>query len=181
VDLLTIRTAIVEQLQQRLAPVKVASHGGRFSLKDIQRIAAQTPAVRVGCLGVRGVETSGGRVTVTAVFGAFVITTDKGQSKRDAAGLLLTGQVLACIPGNDFGIEQAEHPVETSIKADNLYSGQLEGKGIALWACTWQQQLEIEALDFDSLADFVTYAQQIDLDPNQDGEPSASDTLTMEQ
>lgn len=178
-SLLDLRTAIVDQLLTKLAPVKAESHGGRFTLADLQRIATGAPTVRVACLGVTGVEQSGGSVSATARWGAFVLTKDQRQLPRDHSALLITAQILASVVENRWGLEAAELP--TDLRGDNLYSGKLENKGVALWAVTWTQTIEIETLDFESLVAFATFHQEIDIDMNQAGEPLAADTVEMEQ
>lgn len=177
-SLLDLRTAITAKLDAALPNIDVKSHGGRFTLQDLQRIATQAPAVRVGCLGVIKAELSGSSVTVTATWGAFALAKDKHQLPRDAGALIMAAQILSIIPENNWGIDDAGLP--DKIRGDNVYSGKLDAKGVALWAVTWTQSTEIETLDFESLHDFATFAADYDLDP-ADGETDASDSVPLDQ
>lgn len=166
--LLAQRTAIVAALEDALPKtVDCNSHGGRFSVDDLKRIAQRTPAVRVGCLAIRDmVSDNAGGIDITVVWGVFVITTDTPQFSRDAAALILVAAIAALVPDNRWAAIASDNPA--AARGDNLYSGQLENVGVALWAITWQQQLTLDKQDLANLDAFQTLHVDFNLAPKDD-------------
>jgi len=179
-SLLTQRTAIVAAVKTALpAVIDCESHGGRFTPEDLKRIAQRTPAIRVGCLGIRSMESDGaGSFDVIVVWGIFVITADKPQLPRDAGALTLVAAIVQLVPDNIWNDTASGYPENS--RADNLYSGQLESVGVALWAITWQQKITLGGTDAGALDDFITFNATYDLAP-PDGQTDAQDSVTLEQ
>lgn len=179
-SLIEQRTAIVAAVKAAIPElVECQSHGGRFALEDLKKIAQRTPAVRVGCLGIRDmVSDGGGAIDVTAIWGIFVITTDKPMLPRDAGALILVGAIAAVVPDNLWDGTATGYPEGS--RGDNLYSGQLESIGVALWAITWQQKITLGGLDPAGLDDFITFNAAYDFAP-ADGAADAQDTITLDQ
>lgn len=176
-SLIEQRTAIVAAVKA-VCPelVDCQSHGGRFTLDDFKRIAQRTPTVRVGCLGIRDMVNDGaGGIDATATWGIFVITTDKPQLPRDGGALILVNAIATIIPDNLWNNTATGYPEGT--RGDNLFSSQLEGIGVALWAITWQQKLTLGGLDPAGLDDFITFNAAYNLT----GTADAQDTITLEQ
>ncbi|TAN61083.1 MAG: hypothetical protein EPN20_12955 [Magnetospirillum sp.] len=142
--LVDLRGAIVATIHARLPALDCQSHPGRFDLAEIKRIAAKAPAVRVACLGLPAAGAAGsGERDQEIRFAAFVLTTDKPRLPRDVAAINLVESLLLFLPGQRWG-KPGVHPVaEGQIKAENLYSSGLDGKGVALWGVNWSQKVRM--------------------------------------
>lgn len=154
-----IRKAVAAVLAELLG-VKVEPHGGRFDLQALKSVATRTPAVFVACLGMSGVEEKGSEISADVAWAAFVVTGDKPGKPRDESALALAHALVTHIPGNRWGLDESEsRPAQ--IRADNLYSADLDKHGVAMWAIGWRQRMVIDAgsvaLD-DFLAAYVTTA-----------------------
>ncbi len=172
-----LRTAIIAALAAGFpAGTAVDEYGGRLTPEEIKRIAAQAPAVKVAILGVdEAKDTPSGRVEVTAVCGAFLITKSKPGSPRDAAALILVSGALALIPGNLWGLEDTQIP--QAVRAQNLFSGELDKTAVALWGITWRQEISVGGIDEATLDDFITFHATWDMAP-PDAQTDAEDNLT---
>lgn len=178
-SLIACRDGIVAAIKAAIPALKeVKSHAGRFDLAELQRLAAKAPAVRVACLGVLSAKATPGCVEITVSWAAFVIAKDQRGLKRDAAALALITAIMPTIPGNLWGLDNVDAP--DKIRADNLYSGKLDQKGVALWGVRWQQDMQLGQLDEATLEAFNTLFVDWDLAPI-DGTTDTSDDITLEQ
>lgn len=177
--LLDLRTAMINAIQTALPSLKeVKAHGGRFSLEELKAASARAPSVRVACLGFPDIAQSEAGVKAQTAWGAFVIAGDQTQAHRDALALTLVWALALIIPGNCWSysdtVDQARQ-----VRADNLFSRELDKNGIALWAVTWRQEIDIAGSDLTELNDFVLC--HVDYDINQDGETDLSDEIDLPQ
>lgn len=178
-SLFTLRQAIVDDLQANLPTLKTCEgHGGRFDATEIKRVATRAPALYIACLGVSGADEGPDGITGTLQWGAFIVTRDSAAAPRDEAGLAILQALLLRLPGNRWGLDQAETRPE-AVQARNLYSATVDKLGVAMWAVSWRQRMVIGAeLDPATLDVFATFDAIHDLDTGQDGEPEANDHLT---
>lgn len=177
-----VRTAIVDTLKIDAAlkglDVDVRTHRGRFTMEDLKIIAARPMSCLVSFLAVKRAELQSGEVRCRCLFGAFVVTIDKPKVSRDSSALVITTRLLMLIPGNLWGLEIS---APENIDAVNLYSGNLNEKGVALWAVTWEQPVafDVTALnDDETLGDFLKFHADWDFVP-VDGTYAASDDVTL--
>ncbi|MEC7376838.1 MAG: hypothetical protein VX421_04450, partial [Pseudomonadota bacterium] len=63
--------------------------------------------------------------------------------------------LLRLVRNNTWQLENTQKPAR--VAAENLYSGQLDRHGIALWAVSWQQGISLSTTDIAELADFTLY------------------------
>ncbi len=142
--LVDLRAAIVAAIHARLPKLDCQSHPGRFDLAEIKRIAAKAPAVRVALLGLPSADAAGsGERDQEVRCAAFVLTTDKPPLPRDEAAINLVEALLLFVPGQRWGKPGVHAVGEGQVKAENLYSSGLDGKGLALWAVTWSQKVRM--------------------------------------
>ena len=162
-SLLALRTAIDGAVKAALPTVKsVKPHGGRFTLEEIRRIAAQTPSVRIALLGLNSIgQTTGSEVRALAVVAVFVLTRDAPAVHRDVAALALVEVLVKLVPGNVWGLADVDAP--NDVRADNLFSTQLDKVGVALWAVNWRQEIELGVFDETALDDFATFNATFDI------------------
>lgn len=177
-----LRAAIVAGIRETLPEAirdNCRTHGGRFDKGEIKRIAMKSPAILVACLGLVDAAPDGAEgVNATFAWGAFVVTTDKPQLPRDAGALALVSILAGVVPDNRWGCDDAGYP--DKIRGDNLYSGAVDGAGIALWAVTWNQRLTLAVSDGSALGIFATFHADWDLAP-ADGAIDAVDHVPLEQ
>ncbi|WP_174889357.1 phage protein Gp37 [Candidatus Williamhamiltonella defendens] len=141
--LTALRQAIMDKINAQLTELKaVAPHPGRFNLDELKRIATQLPAVRVALMGmprVHMLET--GENEAVLRLAAFVVTGDRRQLPKDEAALAIVESLLVLIPGQRWGVTGTMDAKD--VKADNLFSGQVERQGVAMWAVTWEQSVRL--------------------------------------
>jgi hypothetical protein len=174
-----IQDAVVATIKSGLTDLKtVEAHGGRFDAGEIRRVTAQAPAAFIAVLNFRQVDDRGSNLVT---LGAFVTAKDlPGNLRTKQAGALVSA-LASFIAGNRWGLDDAEG-IPQGINGRNLYGSSVDRKGVALWAITWQQRFELDdAPDLEELNSFITYHGAIDVDPLQDGEPLAADTVTLPQ
>lgn len=180
-SLIDFRASIIGHLKDTAVGIteNCAPHGGRFTQAELKRLAVKTPAILVACLGLVDIEdNTGGSVDVMASWGAFVVTADRPGVSRDAGALAILTALTQKVPGNKWGRGDVGYPER--VRADNLYSGQVEAAGVAMWAVTWQQGITLGGLDASTLDIFATLHADYDL-AQPDGQIDASDTVTLPQ
>jgi hypothetical protein len=150
-------------------------HGGRFGADSLRRYAALAPAALVANLGISGFEEDGSELVAVCRWGVYVLTRGSSQISRDSQALALIEALAILVRGNFWGDTARSRP--KNISAENLFSGELDKSGVALWAMTWAQELEIEEIDVLELDDFETYHAQWDL-PDYDEDLVTEDHIT---
>ncbi|ASX25872.1 phage protein Gp37 [Candidatus Williamhamiltonella defendens] len=138
-----LRQAVIDQLKQDMPRLSaVDAHPGRFNLEELKRIATQLPAIRVafmGCPQLKQIETREKEAVVRMA--AFIMTGDRRGLPKDEAALALVEALLVLIPYQSWGIKGVLGAA--NVKADNLFSGQVERQGVAMWAVTWEQSVRL--------------------------------------
>jgi len=174
-----IQDAIVATIKNGLTDLKtVEAHGGRFDAGEIRRVSAKAPAAFIAVLNFRQLNNHGSHMVT---LGAFVTARDlPGNLRTKQAGALVSA-LATFISRNRWGLDDAED-IPQGISGRNLYGSNVDSKGVALWAITWQQRFELDdQVDVEELNSFITYHGAIDVDSIQDGEPLAADTVTLPQ
>lgn len=182
-SLLKLREAIVDDIKVNafvsVAGITVQSHAGRFDATELQRIAAQTPAVHLACLNLTDLDTGTDGISATITWGAFITVKDKPGTPRDVGALAIVNTLAIYVSGQRWNLDQSEG-IPQRITANNLYAAHIDKMGIAMWAVTWQQQMCLGGgEEINELAPFITYNATHQLADGQ--EPSARDTVTLEQ
>lgn len=120
----------------------VASHPGRFTEAELSRLLTGRKAIRVAIENTQSVSVNGqGIQEANLLMAAFVICSDTKEQPRHQSALLLTEAVMEQLPFNRFGTSYLKPVKPSSISAENLYSGEIDRKGIALWGISWEQTL----------------------------------------
>ena len=153
--------------------VDCAPHGGRFDATELGRFRLAAPAVRASCLAVASASADGdGSVLLDYRVAAVAIARGGRGEKRGEQARRLADRVafelareqkgeggLRLWPQAAFSATELAPAVAggprwgdigepREIRAANLYSAQLDGKGVALWAVTWLQQFRARPEDF---------------------------------
>lgn len=176
----SVRTAIVNTIRTALgAGVKhVASHSGRFSAGELARVAVNAPAVFIAVLAQSNINSQSGSDSATVSFAAFVVTKDSPNPPRDVSALAVVDALKHIIPENRWGLTDEAEGVPKNIQAQNLFSADIDTKGVAMWALSWQQDIANTA-DITTLVDFLRLDTTTDVDPAQVQEPVLIQTIEL--
>lgn len=118
-------------------------HAGRFDLSEIKRLSARTPGVFISVLGIVSSEEIGtGETDLELAMASYVLTADTRGLPRDVAAVNLVEALSLRIIGSRWGISGGVHPAG-KVKANNLYSGDLDRIGIAMWGISWRQKVRL--------------------------------------
>lgn len=174
-DIKLTRDAIVTAIDNALPDLYTCeSHGGRFDTAELKRYSKQAPAVLVAAVSVPSLADDKTQ-TVQVRWAAFIITRDTPTASRDVAALDYAEALMRTVRRNTWGLDNVQNPER--IAADNLYSGPLDRQGIALWAVSWQQGINLRHTDIAQLADWTDYNAT-----HQVGDgPVAQDHVTLPQ
>ena len=138
-DIETVRQAIVTSLGNALGnPVLVEAHGGRFGRAELARYSKRAPVVLIAAMSLPSVGERGSMTLPTVQFAAFVICRDAPGEPRDTQALTLAEALVRHITGNRWEQESVQRPER--INAENLYSGEIDRLGIAMWAVSWSSK-----------------------------------------
>lgn len=119
-----------------------AVHDGRFSATEVARWAVKAPAVRVSSLGIVEVGDSGDeQCEPVHQLASVVITRETAGLPRGMAARNIVDRLISGIPRERWGLGGVG--AATNLRADNLYSGSLDKKGVALWGVLWRQTLRL--------------------------------------
>jgi hypothetical protein len=159
VNLYLTREEIAKVYRNTLGPsVNVITFGGPLRIEDIERIAVQSPALIVTCLGVANLQRHGGTVAIAeAMFGVFCVASDHAKDKRDAKALMLTEMVMVELVRQNWNELAVKSP--TDAIGSNLYSTKLDSAGISLWAVRWRQLVNLRRNTETTLDDFESLHQ----------------------
>lgn len=154
---------------------EVTALGGRLDLDEVRRQSTSLPAVVVAALSVPVTEIIGGQLRVTVRWGAFIACADApGPNKvsRDEGVLLLTGELLRLISSPEWPRRA------TKVSANSAWSTKLDRQGVAIWAVSWDEKLEVGRLSLEELDDLKTLGVTWDLVPSN-GQPDAVDHIKL--
>lgn len=183
-NLVDLREAVRQQLADAVGPkITVQTFGGRFDLAELKRWGARAPCLLVAAMGLPRLELEGGTWNADVRWAVFVLTKDLPQRPRDATALDLVEATLVVIrPEEDWGDPDGQ--AVRDVAAENLYSGQIDTNGVALWVVTWRQRHDLpppKDAQLANLADFLTYDVKYNLaEGTAQTEPQAEDKVTLE-
>ena len=135
--LTTITTGITSFLDPS---IDVDQHPGRFTEAELGQIVMKKRAVRVAIEAVPQVNVTGpGGIHAELLMSAFVICGDSHAGPRHQVAIELIEQIALALPHERWGVSYLRPALPASMTIDNLYNGEIDAKGIALWAIAWQQ------------------------------------------
>jgi hypothetical protein len=177
-SLVGLRSAVVASLGTNVPAFHTAqAHGGRFNRGEITRLALQSPGVFVAVMG-GPITREGGSVVCAAELVAYVITGGTSIEKRDEAALVLAEEVARQVANNAWAYTGSRAP--SNISTANLYSGDVDKLGVALWSVAWTQLIDLITEDDTlTLDDFERLYVDYDLAP-KDETIDAQDIVTLE-
>jgi hypothetical protein len=94
-------------------------------------------------------------------FVAYVFCTEQYSYSRDQRAEVIATRLAKAMLANK-GVPTANKKA-TNVNMDNLYSGDIDGLGLALWSVTWSQNWVLDApMDMNELNDFETFHASTD-------------------
>ncbi len=166
--------AICADLSALLPELAVcAPHDGRFDAAELRRIAAPAPAVYAVCLGAPRTLVAAADMQVYAdlELALYVVTSDAPGLPRGKAARNLADALLVHIPRARWGLDGIGAPEQ--LRADNLYSVEIDERGAALWSLSWKQRLRLGAAVEGECPPLPS-----ELYASPSGEPAAYEELT---
>jgi hypothetical protein len=158
---------------------EVVRHVGRFDKpSEIKRwLTQKTGGIRISAMRVRNLVQVGGQLTGDVEFVAYVFCTEQFGYTRDQRAEVIAGRLAKALLANK-GVPTANKKA-TNLNMDNLYSGQVDELGLAIWSVTWVQNWVLDIpIDSADLDNFVSFHHEADI---KDGAPIMSSTLELEQ
>ncbi|HAS6672775.1 hypothetical protein JHT19_06045 [Vibrio parahaemolyticus] len=157
----------------------VERHVGRFDKPaDIKRwMSNRDGGIRIAALRVKSYETIGGRLIGNVDFAAYVFTAEQYGYQKDIRAEVITGRLVRSLMG--FDALPTAYSQVADVRSDNLYSGNVDELGLAIWAVTWSQQWYLdEELNLGTLDDFLTFGMKGEL---EDGAPTIDGEVILPQ
>lgn len=157
----------------------VERHIGRFDkAEDIKRwMSKRDGGVRIAALRVPQYETVGNRLIGNVNLVAYVFTTDQFGYEKDLRAEVVAGKLVRELVDRS-ALPTAYGRVE-NVRSDNLYSGEIDKLGIAIWSVTWSQQWYLdEEIDLSTLDDFITFGLKGEI---ADGAPTIDGEVKLPQ
>ncbi|TCT70705.1 hypothetical protein [Vibrio crassostreae] len=157
----------------------VERHIGRFDkADDIKRwMSNRDGGVRVAALRVQQYETVGNRLIGNVNFAAYVFTTDQFGYEKDLRSEVVAGKLVRELM--DRSALPTSYGRVENVRSDNLYSGEIDKLGIAIWSVTWSQQWYLdEEIDLSTLDDFITFGLKGEI---ADGAPTIDGEVKLPQ
>jgi hypothetical protein len=121
-------------------PLDIADHPGQFTPAELRVLARKRRAIRIALNGVPELSINGpGQFAATPSFSAAIICTDITGTSRQQAALDLVQDILVLLPHERWGTTYLGPVLPKSISAANLYNGDIDSQGLAVWTIQWQQ------------------------------------------
>lgn len=158
---------------------EITRHVGRFDKPDEIKnwMSRKDGGIRIAALRVRNIDQSAGQMTGDVDLVAYVFCTEQFGYSRDQRAEVIAGRLAKLLLANK-GVPTANKKAE-SLNMDNLYSGDVDGLGLAIWSVSWTQNWVLDkpitAVDLD---DFVTMHASAEI---ADGAPTMDSDITLEQ
>ena len=129
-------------LAGQFAPLRVESHGGRFTEREIAMLLGKAPCILAAVLGLGRVVSRGrDRWAADLRFGAYCLGADTPAEYRAELAMDRAVQIVDLLPSQLWGAtdKTCRPPEIDTIAADNLYTGHINNLRVALWAVAWTQ------------------------------------------
>lgn len=123
--------------------VSIADHPGRFTEAELGALITKKRSIRIAIEQIPEIAILGpGTHRATLIISAFIICSDTTGTDRHRSAINLAEILLKVLPHNRWQSEHLTAVLPGSIQADNLYSADIERKGVAIWAIAWQQSVK---------------------------------------
>lgn len=176
-SLLELRQNISDSLSGSIDVLRGAyTYGGDFDAREIIRVAVQSPCIVTACLGVGSATIQGSTTVANAQWGVFVVCRGTSQEPRDVQSLALVEVILSKVYANDWKARAVGGA--KNVKAQNLFSDDIDKKGTAMWAVLWDQSVDLVS-DVSELTPFMGVNATWNLTESTN-HPDATDTIQLQ-
>lgn len=134
-----IRAAIASVLTARFPALTVEPHGGAFTERELALSLGKAPCLLVACTRFSTARVYESHEQASLGWALYAFGTDAGAGGRDAFAIDLVYDLLRFIPGQRWGLAEADPPDLDSLTADNLYTGQTNLLRVSVWGLAWTQ------------------------------------------
>jgi len=183
-ELMELRDAVVNGLRERFPTGEgvctIVKHRGAWTKKSVTDYSRRAPALIVIAHGTTEAQKMGTANVRTDLSMSVVAMAKVRDGDADDPCLLLVRALLGLVPGNNWDMPCASGAV--NVRSQNLYSGELDGKGVNLWSVSWEQPIDLPALteaEFAALNDYLTTHAEHTPDGATEDDPEQSNTFEM--
>lgn len=158
---------------------KVERHIGRLNTEqDVKRwIGNREGGIRVAAMNVESYEKVGGAIIGMVNLSAYIFVTDFYGYEKDTRAEVIAGMLAAALMSKEATPGCYSKPQD--IRADNLYSKNIDELGVAGWAVSWKQKWQLNIpIDPADLDDFIKFGLRGEL---ADGAPVLEGEVTLPQ
>jgi hypothetical protein len=178
--LMDARNAYLEALDT-LDGVNVSPHGGRFTIKELERYAKLAPAAVLTLLKFEPT-LAGGLYSAKASWGCVFFTKDTQTDRERGVSVIDLVEKAVSVLLPVFNGAAGGRPM--SMDARNLFTSPLDAIGIAMWGLEWDQMLDLspsqgEAVDW-SLLHLTWDLAPRDNDADLGDVPEAEDDIELD-
>lgn len=154
--LVEVHEKIIASLDTIKGVFTCEAYAGQFNPDDMGRVSFKAPALFTACLGgPKGADRGTGELPIDARWLVFIVTrSTRGRSDRHNQALTLAEKVALTVQDNRWELGGAVSAPE-KLEIKNLFSGKADGKGVALYAVSWQQTVNLGESVWDGEADGV--------------------------
>ena len=157
----------------------VERHIGQFDKPDdVKRwLTNRDGGVRVAAMRVVAMRNEGSSLIGTIEFAAFVFTTGMWGYAKDQRAEVIAGRLAKALMHKGGWQGTGAYKSPDAVRADNLYSGEIDKLGLAIWSVTWRQDWPLDnPIDSATLDDFLRCHWQAEL---ADGAPVLEADITL--
>jgi len=157
----------------------VERHIGQFDKpEDVKRwMGNRDGGVRIAALRIVSMRNEGSSLIGSIEFAAFVFTNDMWAYAKDLRAEVIAGRLAKALMIKGGWQGTGAYKAPDSVRADNLYSGNIDQLGLAIWSVTWRQDWPLDnPIDVDTLDDFLRCNWQAEL---ADGAPVLEADITL--
>ena len=86
----------------------------------------------------------------------------------------IVASLLPLVPNSTWDLDDQVAGAR-QVRADNLFSREIDRNGVALWAVTWRHTVTLNQVDIATLDDFLHLRTEFDI--NADGDADLTDDL----
>ena len=159
----------------------VERHVGRIDTADeLKRwIGQKSGGIRLAALNIPSMQKVGHELIGTVNFAAYIFVTDSYGYQKDIRAEVLVAMLAQSLTESAWIKNAGASSQVSQLKATNLYSGQIDKLGVAIWSVTWSQDWPLnKSLDLNSLDDFNTFGMKAKI---ADGAPELEGEIKLLQ
>lgn len=118
----------------------VSIHRGRFTTDELKRVSVHAPSLHIALTGTELTSPwADGFGDYRMSIAVTIITKDIKNSPRETQAQNIISEMATSLPSTEFDFTEGM----TNIRAQNLYSGDVDKQGVMLWSLTFNQLVRL--------------------------------------